>query len=196
MKTMLKVAMVVALFAFANTVSGTGNLKVNIMPLSAEKAVVAISTLSNSNFSITVADEMERIVYYNENSEPGEYYRKVFNFSDLEAGKYILRVVSNDLTTERPFEKTSKGIKVGEEKTILEPFFGYEDGLLRCTYLNFPNENVKLTLFENDQLLYSKNVGRTFNVNEGLNLSKLTRGNYVAVLSTGGKEYVYEININ
>ena len=49
MKTMLKLTLVVALFAFANTIFASGNLKVNIIPVSAEKAVVTISSIENSN---------------------------------------------------------------------------------------------------------------------------------------------------
>jgi hypothetical protein len=194
MKTMLKFALVFALVAFANTLFASGNLKVNILPMSAEKAVVAISTLSNSSYKITVTDEKERIVYYKENSDPEGNYRKVFNFSNLENGDYKLTVVCNDLTTERPFRKTYDGIKVGEEKTTLEPYFGFEDGILRCTYLNFPKEDLTLYFFDNNRLLYSKNIGRNFNVCEALNLSKLEAGNYEAVLSTGDKDYSFKVD--
>jgi len=43
MKTMLKVTLLFALVAFANTLFATGNLKVNMLPINDEKAVVAIS---------------------------------------------------------------------------------------------------------------------------------------------------------
>jgi len=195
MKTIFKVTLVFVLVAFANTLFAAGNLKVNILPVSAEKAVVAISALSNSNFNITITDEQDRIVYYNETTDPGENYRRVYNFSDLEDGMYKLSVVSNNFTAERPFQKTHKGITVGDEKTTIEPFFGVENGILRCTYLNFPNENLTLYFFEDNQLLYSKKIGRNFNVCEGLNLSKLGRGDYQAILSTGEKEYSYPVHI-
>ena len=195
MKTMLKVTLVVALFAVANTVFALGNLKVNIIPLSAEKAVVAISSLENSNLTISVEDSQGKIVFYNENSDPTENYRKVYDFAYVQNGHYKLTVVCNNLTTERRFQKTQGAIKVGNEKTTLEPYFGFEDGFLRCTYLNFQKENLTLYFFEKDQLVYSKNIGRDFNVREALNLSKLDEGNYRAVLATGDKEYSYQINI-
>lgn len=195
MKTMLKVTLVVALFAVANTVFASGNLKVNILPVSAEKAVVTISSLDDSNLTISIEDSQGKIVYYNENSDPKDNYRRVYDFSDLEDGQYKLTVACKDLTTECQFQKSHKGIQVGNEKTTLEPFFGYEDGILRCSYLNFSKEKLTLYLFEKNQLIYSKNIGRNFNVIEALNLSKLRRGNYEALLSTGDKEYSYKINI-
>ena len=195
MKTMLKVTFLFALVAFASTLFASGNLKVNILPVDSEKALVAISTLSDSNFNITITDDNDHIVYYRENTDPGENYRKVYNFSDLEDGTYKLTVVSNDLTAERQFEKSHGLIKVGEEKTTLEPFFGYEDGILRCSYLNFTKEDMTLYFFKNNEPIYSKEIGRDFNVQQALNLSKLGKGTYEAVLTAGGKQFTYPIEI-
>lgn len=195
MKTMLKVTLLFALVAFANTLFATGNLKLNILPLNDEKAVVAISTLSNSNFNITIVDEKNQIVYYQEAADQGAGYRKVYNFSDLEDGMYKLTVESNDLSSERQFKKSHGAIKVGEEKTTLEPFFGYEDGILRCSYLNFAKENVNLYFLDNDKQIYTKNIGRDFNVQQAFNLSQLAKGSYDAVLTAGEKQFSYTIEI-
>ncbi|MFY9153899.1 MAG: hypothetical protein WAO52_17900 [Prolixibacteraceae bacterium] len=195
MKTILKMTLVIAFAAFANTMLANGNLKVNLLPISGEKAIMDISTLSNSKFTITVTDEKNQIVFFKETAEPVEYYHKVYDFSDLQEGLYFLTVECNDLKSECQFEKRHGSIEVGKEKITLEPFFGYQDGIIRCTYLNFPKEKVKLSFYENDQLLYSKEIGRNFNVNEGLNVSKLGKGEYVAVLSAGNNEYYYPIEI-
>ena len=195
MKTMLKVTFLFALVAFANTLFASGNLKVNILPLNAEKAVVAISTLSDSNFNITIADDQGQIVYYQENSNPDENYRKVYDFSDLEDGTYKLTVVSDDITAERQFKKSHRLIDVGEEKTTLEPFFGYENGILKCSYLNFNKEDIAFHFFKSDELLYTKEIGRNFTIQEALNLSKLNKGKYNAVLTAGGNAFSYPLVI-
>ena len=195
MKTMLKVTFLFALVAFANTLFAAGNLKVNIVPVKAEKALVAISKLSDSNFDITIADENGQIVYYKENSNPSENYRQVYDFSDLENGTYYLTVVSNDLTAERQFNLSHGQITVGEEKTTLQPFFGYQAGILKCSYLNFEKDNVTLTFYKNDEQIYSKKIGRDFNIHHALNLSKLDKGDYKAVLYAGGKQFKYPIEV-
>jgi hypothetical protein len=195
MKTILKVTLLFAFVAFANTLFAAGNLVLNIIPLSSEKAVVAISSLTDSNLKISVTDDVGRLVYYKETTDSSPNYRKVYNFSNLEEGKYNLSVVSDNLTTERPFEINHKTITVGEEKTMLEPFFTYEDGYLKFSYLNFNKENVTLYFFDKNQLVYSKKIGRDFTINSALNLSKLREGNYVAILSAGDKEYKYPIDI-
>lgn len=191
MKTMLKVTLVVALFAMANTVFASGNLKVNLVPVSGEKALLAISSLSDSNVQITLTDENQRIVYFSETTESAENYRKLFNLADLEPGTYKVTAVCDNLTTERTFQKSRKGIKVGKEVTELEPFFSYKDGLLRCTYLNFQEDNVSLAFYDKNYQVYKKDIGRRFNVNEALNLSKLKHGTYEAVLCSGDKVYSF-----
>ena len=195
MKTMLKVTFLFALVAFANTLFATGNLKVNILPVNAEKALVAVSTLSDTNFNITIADQNGNIIYYKENSNTGENYRKVFNFSDLEDGTYQLTVVSDNLTAERQFKKSPGLIKVGEEKITLEPFFGYEAGILRCSFLNFNKEDITLYFYKNDEQIYCRNVGRDFSIQQALDLSKLDKGDYKAVLYAGAKQFHYPIQI-
>lgn len=195
MKTILKVTLAFAFVAFANTLFATGNLKVNIQPISAEKALVAISSLTDSSLKITVEDSQGRIVYYKEVAEPTGDYKKVYDFSDLDAGNYKLSVESDRLTSERSFEIKNWKIEVGNEKTTIEPFFGYNDGLLRCSYLNFPKDDLTLYFFDQKQLIYTKEIGRNFNVSEALNLSKLDKGNYTAILSTKDKDYSYDIDI-
>lgn len=195
MKTMLKITFLFALVAVANTLFASGNLKLNMVALKNEKALVAISALENSNFNITITNEKGQIVYYQENSDPTSLYHKVYNFSELEDGSYKMKVVSSDLTTEREFLKSSGKIKVGEEMTSIEPFFGYENNLLKCSFLNFMNEDVALHFYSNDQQVYYKRIGKEFNVQQALNLSKLGKGTYEAVLTAGDKQYTYPIEI-
>lgn len=193
MKTILKVTLVLALVAFVNTLFAAGNLKVNILPVSTKKAVIAISTCCKSNFNISVANEEGRIVYSKEDLEPKEDYLHEFDLTTLDDGKYQLKVVSQDIATERTFRKSVDGIKVGKEKTIVTPYFGYKDEILRCTYLNFQKEYLTLYFLKKNQLLYTKELGKTFNVTEGMNLSGLESGNYEVILLTGDREYSFRV---
>jgi len=193
---MLKMTFLFAFVAFANILMAGGNLKVNIQPISAEKALVAISSLTESNLKITLEDEHGNIVYYREVAEPTGDYKKVYDFSALDAGQYKLSVESDNLTTERSFEIKNWKIEVGKEKTTLEPFFGFNNGLLRCSYLNFSQENLTLLFYGENQLLYTKEIGHDFSVTEALDLSKLDKGNYKAVLLSGNKDFSYPITIN
>jgi hypothetical protein len=194
-KSISKVTMLIAFVAFANTLMASGNLKVNILPLTAEKAVVAISNYTEGNFKLSIANDKGEVVYYKENEGNSKDFRKVFDFSNLEQGSYNLSVSVNGLTAERSFKIDSKNIAVGKEKSSMEPFFAYKNGVLVLSYLNFTEENLEVNFYNNNELLYSKNIGTRFNVNEGFDLSKLTSGNYSVILSTDTKSYDYSVNV-
>jgi hypothetical protein len=193
-KTISKLTMLFAFVAFANTLLAGGNLKVNILPLTSETAVVAISSVDASNLQISIENENGEKVYYKETDAENKDYRKVFDFSNLERGDYKLSVTTNGLTTERNFS-IDKNIAVGKEKSLIEPYFAYKNGVLKVSYLNFPEENVSLNFYANNDLVYSKEIGTKFNVTEGYDLSKLDKGSYSVVLSTDSKSYSYDLDL-
>jgi hypothetical protein len=194
-KTISKLTMLFAFVAFANTLMASGNLKVNILPLTSETAVVAISNTTASNFQISIANDKGETIYYKETGADSKDYRKVFDFSNLENGDYKLTASIDGLTTERPFKINNKNISVGKEKSAMEPYFAYEKGVLKLSYLNFSEENLSLNFYDKDDLIYSKAIGDKFNVNEGFDLSKLANGAYTVVLSTNDKSYSYNVNV-
>ena len=194
-KTISKLAMLFAFVAFANTLMASGNLKVNIVPLTSETAVVAISNTAASIFQISIENEKGEIIYYKETGADSKDYRKVFDFSKLEAGDYKLAASIDGSTTERSFKIGNKNIAVGKEKSIMEPYFAYKEGVLKLSYLNFSEENLSLNFYDTNELVYSKKIGDKFNVNEGFDLSKLNKGNYSVVLSTDSKSYTYNVNV-
>jgi len=193
-KTISKLTMLFAFVAFANTLLAGGNLKVNILPLTSETAVVAISSVDASNLQISIENENGEKVYYKETDAENKDYRKVFDFSNLERGDYKLSVTTDGLTTERNFS-IDKNIAVGKEKSLIEPYFAYKNGVLKVSYLNFPEENVSLNFYANNDLVYSKEIGTKFNVTEGYDLSKLDKGSYSVVLSTDSKSYSYDLDL-
>ena len=196
MKTISKLTMLFAFVAFANTVMASGNLKVNILPLTFEKAVVSISNTIASNFQITIENENGETIYYKETSADSKDYSKVFDFSNLEAGDYKLTASIDGLTTQRSFNIDERKIAVGKEKSELAPFFAYKQGILALSFLNFSEENLIVNFYNNNELVYSKEIGDKFNVNKGFDLTKLANGAYTVVLSTDTKNYTYNVNVD
>jgi hypothetical protein len=194
-KTISKVTMLLAFVAFANTLMATGNLKVNILPITSETAVVAISNAQASNFQIRIANNKGEVVYYKETDSESIDYRKIFDFSELENGDYKLSVTVDVATTEREFSIKNHNIAVGKEKSRIEPFFAYKDGVLKLSYLNFSEEKLNLNFYSGNELIYSKEIGKDFSVQEGYNLSKLDKGVYAVVLSTNDKSYTYNVEV-
>ena len=194
-KTISKLTMLIAFVAFANTLMATGNLKVNILPLTSETAVVAISNAVAANFQISIANEKGEVVYYKETEADSKDYRKVFDFSNLDKGDYKLSVSIDGMSSERTFRIANTNIAVGKEKSLLEPYFAYKNGILKLSYLNFPEDNLSVNFYDENTLVYSKSIGDKFNVTEGFDLSKLDKGAYSVVLSSESKTFSYQLNV-
>lgn len=195
MKTIRTLTMTFAITVIANVAMATGNLRVDILPLNAERAVVAISNSAESNFEISIENSMGEVVYYKETEGKMADYRKVYDFSKLEDGKYTLVVNIDGATSKREFNINSRSIEVGKMKSLVKPYFAFNDDVLRVAYLNYPGETMDLLIYDGNDLIYNKALENTFSVNEGLNLSRLKAGNYQVVLATGDQVYDYTVNV-
>lgn len=194
MKTIRTLTMMFAAMLIANIALATGNLRVDILPLTASRAVVAISNSIESNFEISIENSAGEIVYYKETEGEVADYRKVYDFSRLEAGKYSLVVNIDGASSRRDFN-IGNGIEVGKMKNLVKPFFAYNNEILHLAYLNYPGEKMDLLIYDGDNLIYNKALENTFSVNEGLDLSKLKTGNYQVVLATGDQVYDYTVEV-
>ncbi len=195
MKTFRTLAMMFALMVIANMAMATGNLRVDILPLTAERAVVAISNNAESKFEISIENAFGEMIYYKETEGSMADYRKVYDFSKLESGNYKLIVSIDGAASEREFSINSNEINVGKMKSVVDPVFTYNNDVLRVAYLNYPGEKMKLMLYDSNDLIYNKALENSFSVNAGLNLSNLKSGNYQAVLTAGDETFNYTVEV-
>ncbi len=197
MKTMRTIMAVFALTVIANVAmaAGNGNLRVDILPLTSERAVVAISNNAESTFEISIENAAGEVVYYKETEGAMSDYRKVYDFSKLGAGNYKLTVNIDGAKSEREFSIAGNGINVGTMKSIVDPYFSFDNNILRVAYLNYPGEKMNLMIYDGSDLIYNKALENTFSVNEGLNLSKLNTGNYNVVLAAGDEVFDYSVEV-
>ena len=194
-KSFSKVTMLLAFVAFANTLMAAGNLRLNILPLNSERAVVAITNNEAANFQISIEDKKGEKIFYKETRSDNNDYRKIYDFSELENGEYKMTVTINGDTAERTFNINDSNITVSKEKKIEEPYFSYIDGVLKVSYLNFSEEKLNLNFYKDNELVYSKKLGNKFNVIEGYDLSKLEEGVYSVVLSGNDRTFTYGVDI-
>ena len=194
MKTIRTITMMFALTVIANIALATGNLRVNILPLNEDRAVVAISNNVESKFQISIEDAQGDVVYFKETEGDVADYRKVYDFSKLETGNYKLIVSLDDVKGEREFAINHGAIEVGKEKTLVAPVFSYNEDVLRIAFLNHEGENTSLYIYNQGELVYTKALKNSFSVNEGLDLSKLESGYYNIVLASGNETYDYSVS--
>ena len=192
MKT-IKVLFTVAAFAVAAIANAVEKPKMNVIPLSSDRAIVAITNENAAYFELSIEAEDGSMVYYKQSNKPLTDYKKVFDFANLNDGKYVLNLKVNDTQLARNFEIANQGIYVGDSKLTFDPYFDYKDNVLKFSYLNFDKENLSLSIYSNGDLVYKSKLGNEFAVSSGFDLSKLESGEYRVVLSSLNDSYAFNL---
>lgn len=192
MKTVKFLSTVIAV-AIVSVATAVEKPKMNVVPLTPDRAVVSILNNGEAMFELSITADNGELVYYKQSAKPLNTYQKVFDFSQLANGKYTLALKVNDTRLSKDFEVASKGIVVGESKMHFDPYFSYADNVLKLSYLNFDNETLTLNIYDDNGLVYKSKIGKDFNIVSGYDLSALGEGTYNVVLSSMKNEFSYRL---
>lgn len=190
MKTIITVVLALAIL-FAGAVEKP---RLDVYPVKDGKAVVALANENPATFVITLKANDGSTVYYNKAKESNTGYRSMFDFSALEDGAYLLSVKVNTTTIQRNIQIIDGILHVGDSELRFDPYFAFADGVLKISYLNFDKENLSVTIMDDRDVLYERELGNSFNNMLGYDLSKLGRGTYRVILAGGHEDYSYTIN--
>ena len=192
MKTIKFLSTVVAV-AIVAVASAVEKPKMNVVPLTPDRAVISIQNDNAALFELSIVAENGDLVYYKQSTKPLNSYQKIFDFTQLENGNYTLKLKVNDTSLSKDFQVASKGIYVGESKLRFDPYFAFQDNVLKLSYLNFDGEKFSLNIYDKDGLIYKSELGKEFNMTNGYDLSALTEGKYDVILSSLNKEFTFSL---
>ncbi|MCK3683539.1 hypothetical protein [Maribellus sp. YY47] len=192
MKT-IKFLFTVLAVAIVAVASAVEKPKMDVVPLTPDRAVVSILNNKEAMFELSIKAENGELVYYKQSAKPLNSYQKVFDFTELTDGKYTMNLKVNDTRLSKEFEVASNGISVGESKLRFDPYFAYADDVLKLSYLNFDQEHMSLNIYNENGLVYQSKLGKEFNMVNGYDLSALEKGKYEVVLSSSNNEYTYSL---
>jgi hypothetical protein len=195
MKSLKSFYLGVALLLVSGAAIASGNLKVHIASACFNQAVVEISNVAESRYEIELKNESGDIVYYKMTTSPSKTYAKQYDLSRLENGKYNLTVAVNQEKIENTLKINNGQVEVINQNKEVAPFFTVKENRLELSWLNFELENPKVLFYDNNTLLFEKELDSDFAVNYALDFSKLKRGDYNAVLVTGTNHFEYPVTI-
>ncbi|WP_321368964.1 hypothetical protein [uncultured Draconibacterium sp.] len=192
MKTikLLSTVLAVAIVAVATAVEKP---KMNVVPVSADRAVVSIVNENAALFELSIRAEDGELVYYKQTTKPLSAYQKMYDFKNLENGDYTMDLRINDTRLLKDFTVASNGISVGESKLRIDPYFAFVDGVLKLSYLNFDQEQLSLNIYDESGLVYKSSIGKDFNIASGYDLSALDEGKYEVILSSLNNEFSFSL---
>lgn len=166
--------------------SGAGNLKVNMKSTTDDFTTVEISSNVISHFEIDVLNAYGDRIYTMETDAPKNSFKKKYDFSKLENGTYWHLVNIDKESTVNKFKVENGKVEILEVRKSIEPFFKFEDDVLKMSYLNPQKEEVKVYVYDRSNALLTKaSLGSDFSINKAINFSELRRGSYEVVLVNG-----------
>ena len=173
-----------------------GILNVNIIPGKSERALVNISNAENNKYEIVVSDSNGDVVYVTRKKSPSENFSKIYDFSNLEDGRYTFSVkLGNETKLNKIIVKDGKAEIVGQEEQIA-PYFKMDGKLLEFSFLNFTQKGMKLYVYDNDNdLIYKENLNPVFALHQAIDLSKLDPGTYNAVLESSAIHTAIQLDL-
>lgn len=192
MKT-IKLAFAAVVVGMATIATAIEKPKMNVIPISNERAIVSVLNENPAYFEVSILAENGDLVYYKQTSTPTTDFKQIYDFKNLADGKYALNLKVNDTRVINDFEVSRKGIEVGEARIRFAPYFDYKNNELKLSYLNFDEESLNLTIFNNNGLVYESKIGRDFNITKGYDLSRLESGSYRVTLSSFSNEYKFDL---
>jgi len=194
MKTMKATLLITVLALISSTVFATGNLKSNMSQIETDKAVVAATNMKFDLFEIEVKDVFGQTLF-SKTTEAKADYKRTYDFSALEDGVYFLNVNhGNEYYTKR-FQLESGEVTVLEERKVVEPYFVQKGDKVKMSYLNFPNDDMSIYVYDDSGLLHEEELKNEFAVHKSIDMSELRSGEYRIVFSSGYEIFEKDITI-
>ena len=192
MKT-IKILSVFTFVAVAVIATAVEKPQMNVIQLSDETALIAIASENPAYFELSIKAENGDLVYYKESATELTDLRQVIDYSKVENGLYSLTLKVNDTYVSRDFEVNNKKMIVGETKMKYAPHFNYNSDVLKLSYLNFDEENVRFKIYSDGELVFENKLGNEFVLSAGYDLSKLEKGKYQVELTSLNQQFTYDI---
>lgn len=190
MKTRFWVCTTLAFFIVAIG-SASDFPKMNVVPVEAEKALVAFSSSEASPLEITLTNSEGEILYFKRTKQRYSEYKKIFDFSELGEGKYCVCVNFGNQSINRKINVQKEGIEVGQAQRLYEPYFCLKDRMLSVSFFNCPCEPVYVNIYHHGRHIKGINLGKEMTVQKYLDLSRLKKGEYEVVLTDRFKDHKF-----
>lgn len=165
--------------------------KMNVIPVEAEKALVAYKSSEATPLEITLTNCEGEILYFKRTSKRQSEYNKVFDFSVLGTGNYCVCVNFGNRSISRNFAVNKEDIVVGAPQRLYEPYFCLKDKKLNVSFFNCPQKPVYINIYQNGEHIEGINLGKNLAIQKRLDLSRLEKGEYEIVLSDLFKDHKY-----
>jgi hypothetical protein len=181
---------IVAMFLTANLFA---DVYLYVRPLEAsKKALVELSIPIRNEVSIYVFDNKGELIHH-ENIKKGSSYKRIYDFSEVETGRYTIISDSKYLKVTKKINVNENSIDVVSTEYVHRPVFTVKDDVLSINYLNTTQSDVKISIEDSDKIYYKGNMSSGAVFKKSFDLKKLLPGKYTVLCEVDGYKFAYDI---
>lgn len=181
-------ALIILATVFTLSAVATEFPKMEVVEVDNSKALVKAVTDNSGSARISVVSEEGDLLYHKKVKADSEF-ETILNLSELEEGKYTIKLNDGSTTVQRVVEVNQTDVKPLERE--MEPFFSYNNDKLILSYLNFNQTDMSVFVYKGSQLLFRTELGDDFIMQRLFEISGKEKGNLNFVLAGADKVYSY-----
>jgi hypothetical protein len=157
-----------------------------------KKARVGVVNSGDKNIRLSLSNNKGEVLF-NKNINKHSNYFKYYDLSKLPDGKYVFALSGYGRSTEKRIEIKKSEVIIVKEKTAPKPLLYYNnDGFLILIWDSAANKLKKLTILNNNNVIYEDNLGYDDSIRKRYSLDKLGRGKYEVNFYAGDKLFTYD----
>jgi hypothetical protein len=193
MKTIISIGFLFAATFVSLQLQASGGFRVNTLTGTEKKALLEISDNAEKNYTISISDASGDEIYKHEILGEQQNFNRKYDLSNLDYGVYNVKVQTDGESNEQFVTLSENGIEVGNTIKKVDPYFNFTGNKLILSYLNYNGDKMKIDLYDNDGLVWSKKLEDGVILQKAFDLSKLEKGEYKVVLESDKLNYVYDL---
>jgi len=167
--------------------------KMDVVAVKNSKALVTAVPGHSGSSTISVVSEQGKLLYQKRLKADSEF-KSILNLSELEDGKYTIKLNAGSESVLRVVELNDSKIEVLPVKREIEPFFSYKNDKLIFMYLNSNQDDISMLVYKGSQLLFRTELGNDFKIQRLFDVSGIEKGELNFVLAGADKNYSYNFN--
>ena len=195
MKTRQVKVLIVIVFMLGSFVNyANNNLDFN-KTINAKKVKVAF-TKAKKGHQLTLKNEKGDKLHSETVSRTG-LLTKIFDLSSLNDGVYTIELNKDYEIIVKTIEVKNNIVIFNEasKKVILKPVFRSKENILMISKINFYKKSMKITLYFDDEIIYSETLESEKNFNRVYKLDKEIKGEYSVVLNVNNRSYFHNFKL-
>jgi hypothetical protein len=191
----LRVLLVLVISVTTMSVYAGGIFKVNSAE-NGDKAVVRIANFEAKNITLSIVDEFQNEVFYQESVDGDSDFAKVFDLSLLNNGNYVVIVNTGDEILTKTIEIINSKLTVKDSKKLKEPFFRVKEDTLLIFFYNYNNVDTQISFYDETENFFTDEfIGSgTKNIKQ-YSLSGLPSGKYLVTVSGENSFFNYSFDL-